>query len=58
MVSIIIGILIPAMIVGPMKKEQACPENWECEWRGEKETVGHWLIFLRWLIFLALADCF
>ena len=46
MVSIIIGTLIPAMIVGPaMKKEQACPENWECVWRGEKETVGRWLIF-------------
>ena len=51
MVSIFIGILMPA-IVGPMKKEKACPENWECEWRGKNETVA------RWLIFLALADCF
>ena len=44
MVSIIIGILIPAMIVDPMEKEQACAENWKCEWRGEKETVWRWLI--------------
>ena len=47
------------MIIGPLKKEQVWSENWECKWKGEKETVGRWLIIFSagWL-FLALADFF
>ena len=40
MVSIIIGILIPAMIIGPLKKEQACSEILNVNGKAKKKQLG------------------